>query len=120
MGGRVAEALAQWAGGRPFCFFARAGRVGVEILSSKTGWAWVGTRTRPALSEVLVCFKSRRHCPCAFTGQFVHPERFPSPRVPVGSFLDSILRFPVQFLPLVVFGRILKLSFPELALFVQW
>jgi len=34
-------------------FFARAGRVGVEILSSKTGWAWVGARTRPALSEVL-------------------------------------------------------------------
>ena len=33
--------------------FARAGRVGVEILSSKTGWAWVGARTRPALSEVL-------------------------------------------------------------------
>ena len=53
MGGRVAEALAQWAGGRPFCFFSRAGRVGVEILSSKTGWAWAGARTRPALSEVL-------------------------------------------------------------------
>ena len=54
VGGRVAKALAQWAGGRPFCFFARARRVGVEILSSKTGWAWVGARARPALSEVLV------------------------------------------------------------------
>jgi hypothetical protein len=36
-----------------FFVFARTGRVGVEILSSKTGWAWVGARTRPALSEVL-------------------------------------------------------------------
>jgi len=53
VGGRVAEAHAHRAGGRPFCFFARAGRVGVEILSSKTGWAWAGARTRPALSEVL-------------------------------------------------------------------
>jgi hypothetical protein len=59
VGGRVAKALAQWAGGRPFCFFARAGRVGVEILSSKTGWAWVGARARPALSEVLEIFQMR-------------------------------------------------------------
>jgi len=60
VGGRVAEALAQWAGGRPFWFFARAGQVGVEILSSKTGWAWVGARTRPALSEVLHTAPYRR------------------------------------------------------------
>jgi len=63
VGGRVAEALAQWAGGRPFWFFARAGRVGVEIMSSKTGWAWVGARTRPALSEVLVNDISRHKPP---------------------------------------------------------
>ena len=49
----VQEEGVQWAGGRPFCFFARARRVGVEIFSSKTGWAWVGARARPALSEVL-------------------------------------------------------------------
>ena len=30
-----------------FVFFARAGRVGVGTLSSKTGWAWVGARARP-------------------------------------------------------------------------
>jgi len=62
VGGRVAEALAQWAGGRPFWFFARAGRVGVEILSSKTGWAWVGARTRPALSEVLRAVQKHDKC----------------------------------------------------------
>jgi len=47
-------------------FFARAGRVGVEILSSKTGWAWVGARTRPALSEVLLngpYFRARSDSP---------------------------------------------------------
>ena len=53
VGGRVAKTLAQRAGGRPFRFFARAGRVGVGTLLSKTGWAWVGARARPALSEVL-------------------------------------------------------------------
>jgi len=28
--------------------------VGVGTLLSKTGWAWVGARARPALSEVLL------------------------------------------------------------------
>ena len=30
--------------------------MGVGTLLSKTGWAWVGARARPALSEVLLPF----------------------------------------------------------------
>ena len=54
VGGRVFETHAQWAGGRRFGFFHWAGWVGVKFLSSKTGWAWVGARARPALSVVLL------------------------------------------------------------------
>ena len=53
VGGLVFETHAQWAGGRRFGLFQWAGWVGVEFLSSKTGWAWVGVRARPALSVVL-------------------------------------------------------------------
>ena len=57
VGGRVFETHAQWAGGRRFRIFQWAGWVGVEFLSSKTGWAWVGARARPALSVVLLVDK---------------------------------------------------------------
>ena len=53
-GGRVFETHAQWAGGRRFRIFQWAGKVGVEFLSSKTGWAGPGARARPALSVVLL------------------------------------------------------------------
>ena len=53
VGGRVFETHAQWAGGRRFRIFQWAEWVGVQFLSSKTGWAGVGARARPALSEVL-------------------------------------------------------------------
>ena len=53
VGGLVFETHAQWAGGRRFRICQWAGWVGVEFLSSKTGWAGPGARARPALSVVL-------------------------------------------------------------------
>ena len=53
VGGRQLRFLLGPGGWASISFFVRAGWVGVEILSTKTGWAWVGARARPALSVVL-------------------------------------------------------------------
>jgi len=61
VGGRPFRFLLGPGGWASISFFARAGWVGVEILSSKTGRAWVGARARPALSVVLGTTYTIRH-----------------------------------------------------------